>query len=90
MSTLTGPGQPPAGAEPARVLKPGGRLHVATDWADYARHTREVLAASPQFEPASADALGREPLAVRPPTKFERRGRRLSHEVAELYYFLRE
>ncbi len=50
--------QPPFVAELARVLKPGGLLHVATDWADYARHTREVLAAEPQFEPASAAALG--------------------------------
>ena len=42
--------QPPFVAELARVLKPGGLLHVATDWADYARHTREVLAADAQFE----------------------------------------
>ena len=78
--------QPPFVAELARVLKPGGLLHVATDWADYARHTREVLAASTQFEPRRAAALGGEPLAVRPPTKFERRGVRLGHEVADLYY----
>ncbi len=41
--------QPPFVAELARVLKPGGFLHVATDWADYARHTREVLAADARF-----------------------------------------
>ena len=46
--------QPPFVAELARVLKPGGLLHVATDWADYARHTREVLAAEHAFEPASS------------------------------------
>jgi tRNA (guanine-N7-)-methyltransferase len=78
--------QPPFVAELRRVLKPGGLLHIATDWADYARHTREVLAGSAQFEPVPAEALGKEPLAVRPPTKFERRGVRLGHEVADLYY----
>ena len=78
--------QPPFVAEIARVLKPGGFLHVATDWADYARHTREVLAADARFTPVTADDLRNEPLAVRPPTKFERRGVRLGHEVADLYY----
>jgi tRNA (guanine-N7-)-methyltransferase len=78
--------QPPFVAEIARVLKPGGLLHVATDWADYARHTGEVLAAAAEFEPIAAGELRDEPLAKRPPTKFERRGRRLGHDVADLYY----
>lgn len=78
--------QPAFVAEIARVLKAGGILHVATDWADYARHTREVLAASAQFNLLTAAALSSEPLAVRPPTKFERRGLRLGHEVADLFY----
>jgi len=75
--------QPPFVAEMARVLAADGLLHVATDWADYARHTLEVLAAAAEFAPidASADAL-----AFRPPTKFERRGRRLGHEVVDLFY----
>jgi tRNA (guanine-N7-)-methyltransferase len=78
--------QPPFVAEVARVLKPGGFLHVATDWADYARHTRDVLAAEPRFEALVEAELAAEPLAVRPPTKFERRGVRLGHEVADLFY----
>jgi tRNA (guanine-N7-)-methyltransferase len=78
--------QPPFVAEIARVLKPGGLLHVATDWADYARHTTEVLAAAPAFEPIEASALRDEALAKRPPTKFERRGRRLGHDVADLFF----
>jgi len=36
-------------AELARVLKPGGALRFATDWADYADWTIERLAASPAF-----------------------------------------
>jgi tRNA (guanine-N7-)-methyltransferase len=82
--------QSPFIAEVARILKPGGFLHVATDWADYARHTREVLAESAQLTAVDAADLRHDPLAPRPPTKFERRGRRLGHEVADLYYCLRE
>jgi tRNA (guanine-N7-)-methyltransferase len=78
--------QPPFVAEVARVLKPAGVFHVATDWADYARHTREVLAADSRFKEVQRVELAADPLAVRPPTKFERRGMRLGHEVADLYY----
>lgn len=78
--------QPRFVTEIARVLKPDGLFHVATDWADYARHTREVLAADARFTAVAAEDLRDEPLAVRPPTKFERRGRRLGHDVADLYY----
>ena len=78
--------QTPFVAEIARILKPGGFLHVATDWADYARHTREVLGESAQLKAVDAADLSDDPLASRPPTKFERRGMRLGHDVADLYY----
>jgi tRNA (guanine-N7-)-methyltransferase len=78
--------QPPFVAEIARVLKPGGLLHVATDWADYARHTSEVVGAAAQFKAIERVVLAAEPLAVRPPTKFERRGMRLGHDVWDLFY----
>jgi tRNA (guanine-N7-)-methyltransferase len=78
--------QPAFVTELARVLKPGGLLHVATDWADYARHTREVLAGAEEFEAVEQTELADEPLARRPPTKFERRGRRLGHDVFDLFY----
>jgi len=78
--------QPAFVTELSRVLKRGGFLHVATDWADYARHTREVLAQSDDLVPVQAADLCHNPLALRPPTKFERRGRRLGHEVVDLFY----
>jgi len=78
--------QPPFVRELARVLKPGGFLHVATDWADYARHTREVLAGEAQFVAIEPAELAANSLALRPPTKFERRGVRLGHDVCDLYY----
>jgi tRNA (guanine-N7-)-methyltransferase len=65
----------------ASRVAPGGRLHLATDWADYAEHMRDVLAAAPDWR---VDAGHADP-AVRPPwrieTHFERRGLRLGHGV---------
>jgi tRNA (guanine-N7-)-methyltransferase len=78
--------QPACVAEIARVLKPSGIFHVATDWADYARHTREVLAQSEALVPVEGGDMCHNPLALRPPTKFERRGRRLGHDVVDLFY----
>ncbi len=79
--------QPPFMAEIARVLKANGLFHVATDWADYAEHTRAVIAADGRFASAGDPPdLCHNPLAFRPPTKFERRGRRLGHEVVDLHY----
>ncbi|HEX6997561.1 MAG TPA: tRNA (guanosine(46)-N7)-methyltransferase TrmB [Gammaproteobacteria bacterium] len=78
--------QPPFVAEVARVLEDGGLLHVASDWAGYVEHTRGVLAASEQFVEETAPDLCHNPLAFRAPTKFERRGRRLGHEIVDLYY----
>jgi tRNA (guanine-N7-)-methyltransferase len=60
----------------ARVLAPGGRLHIATDWADYAQAIAELLAGNADFS-AEADT------AARPPTKYERRGERLGHAIVD-------
>jgi len=79
--------QPPFTAEIARVLKSDGLFHVATDWADYAEHARAVIAAEVRLAAVSdADDLCHNPLAFRPPTKFERRGRRLGHDVVDFFY----
>ena len=71
----------------ARALTPGGIFHAATDWAPYAEHIRRVLEAMPALFESNAGA-GRfaERPASRPPTKFERRGERLGHEVLDLVY----
>jgi len=78
--------QPAFVAELARVIKPGGLLHVATDWAHYAAHIHDVLAASTEFERLTEAEAAAEPMGNRPPTKFERRGRKLGHTVVDLYY----
>ena len=69
----------------ASRLKPGGILHMATDWQDYADHMLELMARMPAFENTAGDAVyaGR---GERPQTKYESRGERLGHEVRDLVY----
>ena len=69
-----------------RKLQPGGMLHLATDWRDYAEQMLDVLSQTPGFEnTAGAGAFAPRP-SVRPPTRFEERGRRLGHEVYDLSF----
>ncbi|WP_038052549.1 tRNA (guanosine(46)-N7)-methyltransferase TrmB [Thioalkalivibrio sp. ALJ1] len=70
----------------ATRVRPGGRLHLATDWSDYAEHMIAVMQeCAVWFEPdGPVPAPGRPP--DRPVTKFERRGERLGHQVADLLY----
>jgi tRNA (guanine-N7-)-methyltransferase len=62
-------------------LQPQGELHIATDWANYAEHIDETLAAYPRFECSERrEHSGDKPLD-RPMTKFERRGLRKGHRI---------
>ncbi len=78
--------QPPVAREFGRVIKPGGLLHFATDWEDYAEHARDVIAADGAFIAVSREKLETDPAKLRPPTKFERRGQRLGHGTWDLLY----
>ena len=60
-------------------LKPGGYVHVATDWEEYAQQILEVLSAEPALETTAAGFAPRPD--YRPLTKFEQRGLRLGHGV---------
>ena len=51
-TTSAGSSSPTSLAAVARVLVDGGLFHVATDWADYAVHTRDVLTRCGDFKPA--------------------------------------
>jgi tRNA (guanine-N7-)-methyltransferase len=67
-------------------LVPGGQLHLATDWEDYALHMLATVEADGGFEnTAGADRFSPRPPA-RPLTKFEQRGKRLGHSVWDLVY----
>ncbi|MGZ5039193.1 MAG: tRNA (guanosine(46)-N7)-methyltransferase TrmB [Usitatibacter sp.] len=68
----------------ATRLAPGGVLHVATDWRDYAEQVLEVLRATRGLE-NTAEGFASRP-AWRPETKFERRGLKLGHGVWDLVF----
>ena len=59
---------------------------MATDWAPYAEHMLEVMQGFGGFENLSPDGTYCEKPDWRPPTKYERRGERLGHEVADLVF----
>lgn len=67
-------------------LKPGGILHMATDWEPYAEHMLEVMQQALGYRNLSASGDWVERPAERPVTKFERRGERLGHGVWDLKF----
>ncbi len=79
--------QPAFAALAASRLAPGGTLHFATDWQDYAEHALAVFAATPGLANAAPGFAPRP--ATRPETKFERRGLRLGHGVWDLVFHRR-
>lgn len=65
-------------------LSPGGYLHCATDWSDYANQMLEVLSAEPRlrnihegFAPDTRD---------RPVTRYEQRGIGKGHQIYDLVF----
>lgn len=70
----------------ALKMKPGGILHLATDWEPYAEHMLDVLRTCPHFENLSrGGGTGPRP-EWRPETKYEKRGERLGHGVYDLVF----
>jgi len=76
--------QPALAGLMARKLAPGGILHAATDWPDYADHMEAVLRAEPLLEQSDNG------FADRPLTKFESRGQRLGHPIRDLRFRRRQ
>jgi tRNA (guanine-N7-)-methyltransferase len=66
--------------EVARILRPGGVLHMATDWAPYADAMLEAASSVPAL------ALGEGGRGERPWTRFERRGLRLGQPARDLRF----
>lgn len=69
----------------AVALRPGGRWRLATDWADYAERTREVLDHHDAFRSDSPDGWAPR-LASRPVTRFEQRGIDAGRQIFDLSY----
>lgn len=65
-------------------LKPGGYLHLATDWENYAEQMLAVLSAEPGLANTGEGYAPRP--EYRPLTKFEQRGLRLGHGVWDLVF----
>ncbi len=76
--------QAPFIAKLVRKLKPGGYIHVATDWQDYAEQVLHVLSAEPLLENTAKDYAPRP--SYRPLTKFEQRGLKLGHGVWDMVF----
>jgi tRNA (guanine-N7-)-methyltransferase len=79
--------QPPFVRLLAGRIAPGGYLHLATDWEDYALQMLEVLSAEPELANIT-DGFSARP-DTRPLTKFEQRGIRLGHGVWDLVFHKR-
>ena len=72
----------------ASRIAPGGYLHCATDWENYAEQMLEVLggeASLANTSPTGYSTTGN-PILARPVTKFETRGKRLGHGVWDLVF----
>jgi len=80
--------QPPLIALLASRLAPGGYLHCATDWEEYAVQMLEVLSAEPLLENTVDNSHGgfAPRPDYRPLTKFEQRGIRLGHGVWDVIF----
>lgn len=65
-------------------IVPGGYLHCATDWQDYAEQMLQVLGEEPALR-NTADGYAPRP-HYRPVTKFENRGLKLGHGVWDLVF----
>ena len=67
-----------------RKLEPSGRIHVATDWENYAEHILDVLSANTDLKNTAKDYAPKPD--YRPGTKYEARGVRLGHGVWDLVF----
>ncbi len=74
----------------AQLIRPGGFVHAATDWQDYAE---QMMAAFSNADTQFVNQAGAGHFVPRPDdrplTKFEQRGQRLGHRVWDLVFVRR-
>jgi tRNA (guanine-N7-)-methyltransferase len=68
----------------AQRLGPGGYLHAATDWDEYAQEILATFSEEPMLANTAPDFAPRP--AWRPQTKFETRGLKLGHGVRDIVF----
>ena len=78
--------QPAFAALLVRKLAVDGRLHLATDWQDYAEQMWDVLDATPGIANLAGPRGAVPRPDWRPQTHFETRGQKLGHGVWDLLY----
>jgi tRNA (guanine-N7-)-methyltransferase len=78
--------QPPFVSLLLSRLRPGGLIHLATDWEPYAEHMLEVLQGFEALHNCAGAAQYSPRPAQRPLTRFEQRGERLGHGVYDLLF----
>jgi len=69
-------------------LRKNARLHIATDWQQYALHIQQVLSEFLHFNNIEKDNAFTPRPIWRPITKFERRGINLGHDSYDLIYHI--
>ncbi len=77
--------QPPFIALLASRIAPGGYIHCATDWENYAEQMLAVLSGEARLANTAPSGYAMRP-EFRPQTKFETRGLRLGHGVWDLIF----
>ena len=70
----------------AQKIQPGGILHMATDWENYAEQMLAVAGNSSAFRNCAGAGNYSPRPDYRPTTKFELRGQRLGHGVWDLLF----
>lgn len=68
------------------ALKPGGFIHMATDWEPYAEVMLNTLQTAPMLHNQSPEGRYVPRPTSRPVTKFEMRGQKLGHGVWDLMF----
>ena len=77
--------QTPFIAQLARILATAGELRIATDWEPYAKWIEECVGQNQGFRPASKPSqFNNQQRSF--PTKFEKRGIELTHEIFDFLY----
>jgi tRNA (guanine-N7-)-methyltransferase len=67
-------------------LKKNGKLHLATDWQDYAQHMLKVLENAEHWQNTAGKNQFTPRPSTRPLTKFEKRGQQLGHSIWDLVF----
>lgn len=67
-------------------LKKNGKLHLATDWRDYAQHMLNVMESAENWQNIAGKNQFTPRPSTRPITKFEQRGHQLGHTIWDLIF----